>query len=76
MSKEIYVSYRYAGNSEVKPYCDWLLLSGEQHNMNTKSGLKRIYEVLQTVVADNINSDVMVPDGDIVILYMKELTSE
>ena len=76
MSKEIYVSYRYAGNSEVKPYCDWLLLSGVQHNMNTKSGLKRIYEVLQTVVADNINSDVMVQDGDIVILYMKELISE
>lgn len=76
MSKEIYVSYRYAGNSEVKPYCDWLLLSGTQHNMNTKSGLKRIYEVLQTVVADNINSDVMVQDGDIVILYMKELISE
>lgn len=76
MSKEIYVSYRYAGNSEVKPYCDWLLLSGAQHNINTKSGLKRIYEVLQTVVADNINSDVMVQDGDIVILYMKELISE
>lgn len=76
MRKEIYVAYRYAGNRDIKPYCDWLLLSGEQHNINTKSGLKKIYEVLCTVVADNINSDTMVPDGDIVILCMKEIESE
>lgn len=76
MNKEIYVSYRYAGNSEVKPYCDWLLLSGTQHNINTKSGIRKVYEVLQAVVADNINSDTEVPEGDIVILFMKEITSE
>ena len=75
MDKELYVSYRYAGNSNVKPYCDWLLLSGKQHNIRTKEGLKKIYEVLQTVIADNINSDEVINEGDIVLLCVKEIES-
>lgn len=75
MVKDIYVSYRFAGNSEVHSYCDWLILSGKQHNMNTKSGLRAIYEVIKTVISDNINCD-FVPDGSIVILYMKEVEED